>query len=79
MDKKKCGRKREKWEIYVQEAKSKIDEFKGKLKTAKADKVDVKLRQKWRNIVSAQQSRLKKKFEVIYLHNLLRNKDDSLE
>jgi len=63
----------------VQEAKAKIDEYKTKLKTAKRDKIDVKLRQKWRNIVSAQQSRLKKKFEVIFLHNLLRNKDDSMQ
>lgn len=63
----------------MQDAKSKIDEYKQKLSTAKRDKVDVKLRQKWRNIVSAQQSRLKKKYEVIYLHKLLRNKDDSLE
>jgi len=41
---KKRGRKREKWEKYVSEAKQKIDFYKGKLVTAKRDKVDVKLR-----------------------------------
>jgi len=41
---KKRGRKREKWEKYVSEAKNKIDFYKGKLATAKRDKVDVKLR-----------------------------------
>ena len=41
---KKRGRKREKWEKYVSEAKQKIDFYKGKLATAKRDKVDVKLR-----------------------------------
>lgn len=41
---KKRGRKREKWEKYVSEAKQKIDLYKSKLATAKRDKVDVKLR-----------------------------------
>jgi len=41
---KKRGRKRENWDKYVSEAKKKIDLYKGKLATAKRDKVDVKLR-----------------------------------
>lgn len=57
----KRGRKREQWDRYVQTALDKISEYKAKLKTAKADRIDVKTRQKWRNVVSAQQSRLKKK------------------
>ena len=43
-DLKKRGRKREKWEIYVQNAEEKIAQYKQKLATAKNDKVDVKLR-----------------------------------
>jgi hypothetical protein len=48
------------------------------LKTAKADGMDVKERQKLRNQVSAQQSRIKKKEEVIHLHNVIRNKNEKL-
>ena len=77
--KKKRGRKRENWEKYVRRAQDKIDIFKNKLARAKEDNIDVKTRQKWRNVVSAQQSRLKKKFEVIFLHKLIHNKDQRLQ
>lgn len=64
--------------MYVKHAQSKIDHFKQKLARAKENKIDVKERQRWRNVVSAQQSRLKKKFEVIFLHKLIKNKDQRL-
>ena len=76
---KKRGRKREQWDKYVAAARDKIREFKAKLKTAKRDKIDVKERQKWRNVVSAQQSRLKKKQEVRFLNSVIRRKDDGIE
>lgn len=76
---KKRGRKRENWETYVNEAIQKIAYHKELLRTAKEKKVDVKQRQRWRNIVSAQESRLKKKYEVIMLHELLRTKDQRLD
>ena len=63
----------------MQAARDKIREFKAKLKTAKRDKIDVKERQKWRNVVSAQQSRLKKKQEVRFLNSVIRRKDDGIE
>lgn len=63
----------------MQAARDKIREFKAKLKTAKKDKVEVKTRQKWRNVVSAQQSRLKKKQEVRFLNSVIRKKDDGIE
>jgi len=40
----KRGRKREKWEIYLEAANKKIEEIKAKLKTAKKDKMPVKER-----------------------------------
>ena len=56
----------------------KIDEIKKKLKTAKQDGMKVSERQRLRNQVSAQQSRIKKKQEVIHLNRLIRAKDDKL-
>lgn len=57
------------------DAIAKIKKFKAKLATAKQDGIDHKQRQKWRNIVSAQQSRMKKKQEVRYLQTLIQEKD----
>jgi len=51
---KKRGRKREKWEVYLENAEKKIDEIKLKLKHAKRDNIPVKERQRLRNMVSAQ-------------------------
>ena len=53
----------------------KINEIKEKLKTAKMDGMDVKERQRLRNQVSAQQSRIKKKEEVIFLNELIKARD----
>lgn len=70
----KFKKQKEEDEAYFQRTMNKIDEIKAKLKTAKQDGMDVKMRQKLRNQVSAQQSRIKKKQEVLYLKKLL---DDS--
>jgi hypothetical protein len=40
----KRGRKREKWEIYLETANKKINDIKAKLKNAKKDKMPVKER-----------------------------------
>ena len=40
--------------------------------------MDVKERQKWRNTVSAQQSRIKKKEEVLHLNKIIIEKDEKL-
>ena len=72
---KKRGRKREKNESYFNRADMKINEIKEKLKTAKMDGMDVKERQRLRNQVSAQQSRIKKKEEVIFLNELIKARD----
>lgn len=77
--KKKRGRKREAWDRYVQAAQAKIAEYKAKLATAKRDGIPVKERQKWRNVVSAQQSRLKKKYEVKFLNQIIESKDGGIE
>ena len=76
---KKRGRKREKNETYFQKADTKIAEIKEQLKTAKADGMDVKERQRLRNQVSAQQSRIKKKEEVIHLHTIIEKHDQKLK
>ena len=76
---KKRGRKREAWDKYVKDAQKKIAEFKKKLSTAKRDGIPVKMRQKWRNVVSAQQSRLKKKYEVKFLNQIIGTKDQGIE
>ena len=76
---KKRGRKREAWDKYVKDAQEKIAEYKKKLSTAKIDGIPVKERQKWRNVVSAQQSRLKKKYEVKFLNQIIGTKDQGIE
>lgn len=53
-------------------------DIKEKLKKAKANNMPVKERQKLRNMVSAQQSRIKKKEEVITLNNLIKVKDEKM-
>ena len=75
---KRRGRKREKHDVYISNAQKKINEIKEKLKTAKANGMPVKERQKLRNMVSAQQSRIKKKEEVILLNSLIKDKDDKM-
>mmetsp|Transcript_10963 Transcript_10963/g.16624 ORF Transcript_10963/g.16624 Transcript_10963/m.16624 type:complete len:235 (+) Transcript_10963:1395-2099(+) len=74
---KKRGRKREKDDAYFNRAQKKITEIKAKLKTAKKDGMDVKERQRLRNQVSAQQSRIKKKEEVISLNRMIGQKDEN--
>ena len=76
---KKRGRKTENWEKYVQDALEKINQYKEKLRTAQDNNVSIKDRQKWRNLISAQESRLKKKIELKFLHFLLNCKDQRLE
>ena len=49
------------------------------MRTAKKDGIPVKERQKWRNVVSAQQSRLKKKYEVKLLDLIIATKDKAIE
>lgn len=65
-------------ETYFNRTIAKIDEIKKKLRTAKQDGMDVKMRQKLRNQVSAQQSRIKKKQEVLYLKTLLDKDNDKV-
>ena len=73
------GRKKENDKVYFSKAEQKIQEIKNKLKTAKADGMNVKERQRLRNQVSAQQSRIKKKQETIELKNVIKLKDDRIE
>jgi len=40
----KRGRKREKWEIYLEAANKRIDDIKAQLKTSKKDKMPMKER-----------------------------------
>lgn len=72
------GRKRLPDNKYFGDAQEKIESIKQKLKTAKQDGMDVKERQRLRNQVSAQQSRIKKKVEVLFLNKLIRERDDKL-
>ena len=53
--------------------------IKERLKTAKQDGLSVKQRQTLRNQVSAQNSRLKKKEESIYLNRVVREKDRKMK
>ena len=48
------------------------------MKTAKKSGIPVKERQKMRNLVSAQQSRIKKKEEVIHLKQCIKAKNENL-
>ena len=76
---KRRGRKRERDDIYFVKAINKIKEIREQLKTAKADGISVKERQKLRNQISAQQSRIKKKEEVMFLHRAVKDKDDKMK
>jgi hypothetical protein len=60
-------------------AVNKIQEIREILKTAKKDGLTVKQRQKLRNQISAQQSRIRKKEEVMFLHRAVKEKDDKME
>ena len=73
--KKRRGRKRERDDKYFDKAWGKIDEIKRKLKTAKKDGITVTERQRLRNQISAQQSRIRKKEETIFLNRVTREKD----
>ena len=59
--KKTRGRKEPELESYFEQGNKKIEELKEKLRTAKEDGIDPHQRQKWRNMISAQQSRQNKK------------------
>ena len=61
--------------MYFKKAQQKIDELKTKLKTAKQDGIPVKEREKMRNQISAQTSRMRKKEEVMYFNKAVRDKD----
>jgi hypothetical protein len=76
---KRRGRKRERDDVYFLKAVSKIEEIRETLKTAKKDGLTVKQRQKLRNQISAQQSRIRKKEEVMFLHGAVREKDAKME
>ena len=76
---KRRGRKKEKDENYFKRAVEKIEELKEKLKNAKSTGMPVKERQRLRNQVSAQQSRIKKKEEVITLNNMIKDKDNKMQ
>jgi len=76
---KRRGRKRERDDYYFLKAVRKIDEIREKLKTAKDDGLTVKERQRLRNQVSAQQSRIKKKEEVLFLNAAVKIKDQKFE
>jgi predicted ribosome-associated RNA-binding protein Tma20 len=72
---KRRGRKRIQDDVYFRKAKKRIQKIKDRLKTAQRDGLSVKQRQTLRNQVSAQNSRLKKKEESIYLNMTVREKD----
>lgn len=74
--KKRRGRKRERDDLYFDKAVNKIQEIRDKLKNAKALGMTVKERQRLRNQISAQQSRIRKKEEVIFLNKITREKDE---
>lgn len=78
-EQKRRGRKRERDDVYFVKAVNKIKEIREILKTAKKDGLTVKQRQKLRNQISAQQSRIKKKEEVMFLHRAVKEKDGKME
>jgi hypothetical protein len=73
---KRRGRKRERDDLYFIKAYTKIQDLKNKLKTAKQDGMTVKERSRLRNLVSAQSSRIKKKEETMFLHQVVKQKDE---
>lgn len=60
-------------------ANKRINDIQERLATAKENKIPVAERQRMRNQVSALQSRLKKKMEVIFLYELVNKNDDKIE
>lgn len=78
-NKKRRGRKRERDDLYFDKAVNKIQEIRDKLKNAKASGMTVKERQRLRNQISAQQSRIRKKEEVIFLNKVTREKDEKFK
>ena len=74
-DLKRRGRKRERDDVYFEQGYAKIAGIQAKLKTAKADGMKVEDRQRLRNQISAQKSRLKKKEENMFLNKKVREKD----
>lgn len=76
---KRRGRKRERDDLYFIKAQQRIEDLKAQLRTAKQDGMPVKQRQRLRNQVSAQQSRIKRKEESMVLHNIVKEKDDKFE
>jgi len=68
---KRRGRKRERDDLYFIKAEERIASLKAQLKTAKNDGLTVKERQRLRNQVSAQQSRIKRKGEAMYLNEIV--------
>lgn len=75
----KRGRKKENDDSYFQRAEEKINQVKEQLRTAKQDGMDVKERQRLRNLVSALQSRMKKKREVIQLTGVIGDRSSRLQ
>ena len=74
--KKRRGRKRERDDKYFDKAVNKIAEIKELLRNAKKTGMPVKERQRLRNQISAQQSRIRKKEETIFLNRVCREKDE---
>ena len=75
---KKRGRKREKWEIYKEKANEKIKKLQEKLQSLKDNKGTVGERYKLRNQISAQQSRIKQRMQVMHLNKIIQDKDDKI-
>ena len=73
---KRRGRKRERDDLYFSKAEDRIAELKRQLATAKQDGLTVKERQRLRNQVSAQQSRIKRKGEAMFLNKTVTEKDE---
>ena len=76
---KRRGRKREKDETYFEKTLQKIEQIREKLKTAKEDGLTVKERQKLRNQISAQHSRMVRKQESQFLNSKIKEKDDKMQ
>ena len=76
---KRRGRKSENLDKYTQAAHEKIAEFKLKLKTAKQDGVSVAQRKKWRNVISATENRLKKRYESKFLRVIMNAQDTGID
>lgn len=71
---KRRGKKRERDDVYFVKGNKKINELQMKLKKEDGS-ITAEERQKIRNQISAQKSRLKKKEETIFMNKELRDKD----